>query len=552
MYDRKFEQWGVQKNLRRATKERYLKMLVQTGAWQDHNLPAHERHITLSESDRVKLTRYVKSKSRTSKIVGSRHGKRDRPDALNNISSLSPVLSEVASSSTALPMCDGFQLCPRRPVTPSSSCAASCGQESDDYTTMDKANSEASDADDNHEDWILTTRRPAPTASYCSPAAGQTFDILLSLLQPSMPRGPNRQMRSFQGDVLFASVQQYLHSLIPTTRDVPFTKCMWSELSNGMYLLKVGSSNLAWKALDHACDLAPRELSSAKAFDFDFLLQLLSTLSPTNTTVCPRVRRIIIQYFHHLATIWLPAGHPVHTICRELQRDGDELMASERALLCMLDSCSRAVEKSSLSHVQSSRLEKMSFAAEKALIALLRRSGQLDAALSRGKLLHRRWQDKLIPSAGGRLEEQSFGTSGGNEKLRYARAAATQLAHICMAIRSDDAYQAAIELCHFRLHGQSSYVEMEASVEEQVRPHKDMEFANANRQILQDVDSVYAFEDLSKIYDELGRCDLSVHYMQIAVKMAREILPETEETSTVLEHVTDKLMSMYAGTRVAV
>lgn len=559
MYDRRFEQWGVKKYLKQATKEEYLKILTQTGAWSGETPPNRERHITLSVSDRAKVERYVKSKSRISKTTSPKARKRSTRSISNVVSTDFHTLVEV-SSTLAEPLADSdLKLSPGIVLTRSSSCAASRGAESDDCTTMDKANSDVSDVDDNPEDWVLMNQR-AVMAIHGSPqSTGLTYDVLQLISQQWIPRSPGRRMQLFQGDLLFGSITQFVDSLTLNLEGLAPQRSMWSELSNGIYLHKVESPTLAWKTLHHACDIAWRELSTARAFDFEFLLKLFSTLSAINARACPDVRRLIIQYLRHLASMRLPDAHPVHTICHELQRDDQDETVSERALLCMLDKCSTAAGNTLLSRSQSSRLEAISFMVEKALIALLRRDGQLDAALSRSERLHRKWQERLLSCVNqvdtlgvdpGELDDWLPVALHYNNILKHARAAATQLAHVYMAVRSDDAYWAAINLCYFRMYGRPDCAETETGL---AQPDQSLNATamGVGRQLLQDVDSVYALEDLSKIQSELGRHDLSLYHLTRAVQLAK-LISSDAETNTVLEHVTDKLVSMHTGTRVAV
>lgn len=89
----------------------------------------------------------------------------------------------------------------------------------------------------------------------------------------------------------------------------------WDQLSYGIYLFKVSSSELAWCALHRACD---RACTAIQLEDPRGIGYLLTTLSPVNTLVCSGIRQMMLAVMHSMAYSKLGSCHPFTIICQQL------------------------------------------------------------------------------------------------------------------------------------------------------------------------------------------------------------------------------------------
>lgn len=101
------------------------------------------------------------------------------------------------------------------------------------------------------------------------------------------------------------------------------------------------------------------------------LIELLSTLSPINTSACPEVRTNLIAYLSELARTQLPYNHPIALVLHALKNDNGDNDLALRALTFITERLRATLGP----------LHELTQLATKRLCALLRRSGDLSETL---------------------------------------------------------------------------------------------------------------------------------------------------------------------------
>lgn len=224
-----------------------------------------------------------------------------------------------------------------------------------------------------------------------------------------------------------------------------------------------------------------------------FVQELFSTLSPVNTTKCPAVRLSLLRVFFDLASQTLGRAHPVTIICSELQKDHTSREISERGLSFMIDLLTSTRGMSYILTVKT----------HLALIQLLRRSKDYE----RAGVMARRLSSSSIALFG----VQSL----------PARMALRELEHVLM---DQNEWHQALKVC-FSIVGQPP------SADERVEPQYHDEYA------------IHTMEDVAKIYDNLGRPDSYIAWLERAAKSAYGLFGSCIATT----HIIDKLVAAFVG-----
>lgn len=482
MYDRRLSAWGVSKNISSAKKQKIINMLVETGTWANDISPSKDRHINIDQKDFNKIIRHAKSqrRQRTSKVIS--HPKyttivRRRQDTPNE----SPCSDSASYSSSPK----------TEPSTPLN-CEISSQIEAFEFSSPE------SDADEvfgitSQSDLIFIPAPPVPYNNSVNTAKLlQNVNIYIDKCRPSK-RYVEPSFIDREGFEIVCPSDTF-----------------WLELKNGIYLLKVQSPELAWPALDKACDLAPAVITSKMSAELGFLRELFLTLSPVNTRIFPKIRTVLLQYLSYLSCLKLSPTHPLAVICHELQQDEQSVEVSELALNCMLGTLRATSNLSSQSEAEAFRLEC-------AAVKLTRRDGQLRLAADKARALY----DRCL---------QRLGNDDSEQAMQQLRKAATELAHVCMDLRGNS-YDEAIDLCLFVLTGM---LEPTTSISE-FPPHPS-DFAS----FIGDEKSVYTLEDLAKIYEELGATEHAIEWLERAEDLACELFGN-QIMSTATAHIVDKL-----------
>ena len=260
----------------------------------------------------------------------------------------------------------------------------------------------------------------------------------------------------------------------------------WAELKHGIYLLKVSQTSRALPILRKAGDSAAEALVQRP---HNFVMELLSTLSPVNTSVCPGLRISLLRGLSDLARTHMGASHPITILTRELQKDITYREISERGLAFIKDIFTAFL---GLSHTYT-------FDAERALVRLLRRSGNNDRALDMA-------QQVFVASR----------NASGDGSLR-ARKAGRELEHVLMDMND---WGQALEVC-MTIVGQSK------TMTGIPKPQYNDECA------------VHTMEDIAKIYGQLEDLKSSLAWLKQAAICAWTLWGDWVAT----QRIVDKLVA---------
>ncbi|KAK1761510.1 hypothetical protein QBC47DRAFT_370304 [Echria macrotheca] len=217
-----------------------------------------------------------------------------------------------------------------------------------------------------------------------------TFEAQIRTLAEASPPPPMVDPRSHSLDVITRSLRNYYEwqlqnipqGVLPDDylghRSSTESTQYWGTIKNAIYLVKISAGSLedlehrpdrrAWPAFAEAGRIASAAMTTQP---FEFLRNVFSTLSPANTSARPELRGILLQFLASEARDTLSPNHPITVICQELQRDEDGQEISRRGLQCMLD----------IFTTRLSRSRAVSFKLLDSLATLLRRNGEFDAAM---------------------------------------------------------------------------------------------------------------------------------------------------------------------------
>lgn len=291
----------------------------------------------------------------------------------------------------------------------------------------------------------------------------------------------------------------------------------WSELRNGIYLLKVGS-DLAWCALHNAGNLLDAAFREPHTLNVKFVREILLTLSPTNTRISPDIRTWLLQLLRRRSYELLGTKNPVTIIATELLKDGNDQEVSERGLRCCVEAiyANRGLNDSAGIALQ----------VECAIIKSHRRSGDLELAAAEALSLYRKTRQRVQ-----RIEDLSSDATAEVDGFKtQTRLAATELAHVRMDQRGNH-YDEAIQMSLFALTGTDSESETfnawppaPASVPGQI----------------EDKAAISTAEDLAKICHELAFIDRAKQWLVRAEELAVRLLSPSDP-ETVIIHIREKL-----------
>jgi len=545
MYDRRLKAWAITKNLKSDDKQDLINMLVSTGTWVGERLPLKSQQLSVSLKDQAKLVRHLKDRRRRpSTSPETSPGRcccpgRSPPCSQPCGSSPSPV-SDLLGPWTMISL-------PAEPATPET--------ELSKFITSDYQHLQHHDDAENLAVHYLDPEPPMvdclnakharsslegnpksfsdESDSAADPQPSSTLNLVL-LPAPVSSRG------DLNVEKMLLSIQAYFigcttafrctdpFSVPPSSHErLAPSYHFWSELKHGIYLLKVQSPELAWPALNKACELAPSVVNKKTSFDFLFLKELFLTLSPVNTRSYPMVRVKLLQYLSSLAQSKLNANHPLAVICHELQQDGSSREISEVALECMLNSI-----RSCGDYGSGDDLQKLASHVECAAITLLRRDGQLQLAALRARTLLDRCKRRLAPlsSTGAYVVNDSL-------SLNQARMAATELVHVRMDQRGEH-YDEAIEQSLFALTGLCVNSDAEACPSWPPPPS-----LFAEEMVIRDKKSIHTLEDLAKVYEELEEHAQAIQWLELSENMACSLLGGVTE-SVATAHIVEKLNNL--------
>lgn len=261
----------------------------------------------------------------------------------------------------------------------------------------------------------------------------------------------------------------------------PSTSNLWSSISQCIYQFKVGHLDRAKPLLEQLCS---NDMQAALYSSLTSLRRLITEFSPINFRRyddSPVVRQRLLHHLVNSASKTRHRDDPLLVICKQLLRDGDTRHTTEVALSCLID----AAEGIAPAVVHR---------AKKAMIALLRRDGQLDKALDRA-------------------EELVAATSGAAPGSIEKRSALEEKAHILMDRRKEGDLLRALELCSVRV---------------------GMRYKGVGR----DKSAMYTMEDMAKIHDELNDLQKSVVWLEQAAHLGKDLRVDR----MAMTHIVDKLV----------
>lgn len=258
----------------------------------------------------------------------------------------------------------------------------------------------------------------------------------------------------------------------------------WQDVKYGIYLIKV-SSKLGWPTLKTACLEAESVLGSRF---FNCIRELLTTCSPANTTLCPGLRRVLLEHFSAWSQRNLGPNHPLSVVGEQLRRDQGCAEVSEEALKYMVARFEHALGSNNTVTVR----------ARTALVKHLRRNRKYEAAA---------WgAQELLASCIAKFGLES----------PLSRSAGREMAHVLM----DQGH-----------HRQA--IQLGESVVGMVR-----NFGHSPIMVLHHDDyAVHSMEDMAKSYDILGDFESSAAWLSLAVEHAWALWRKWVAT----EHIVDKL-----------
>jgi len=273
----------------------------------------------------------------------------------------------------------------------------------------------------------------------------------------------------------------------------------WSTIKNAIYLVKVSAGSLedlehrpdrrAWPAFAEAGRIASAAMTTQP---FDFLRNVFATLSPANTSARPELRGILLQFLASEARDTLSPNHPITVICQELLRDEDCQEISRRGLQCMLDIFSNRLGRS----------RAVSFKLLDSLATLLRRNGEFDAAMD--IIL------ELLNSC-----RQTFG-----HQSDQARMIENELAHFYMV--ADECDQA-LSHCMTVVR----------------RPQEPGSLTPAEPPFYQDGIAAHTMEDIAEIYQRRGDVEASIMWLERAASIALSLWgPKSIATGHIIDKMT--------------
>ncbi|KAF4503335.1 hypothetical protein FAGAP_489 [Fusarium agapanthi] len=267
----------------------------------------------------------------------------------------------------------------------------------------------------------------------------------------------------------------------------------WQDTDLAIYLMKIakGDARGSGQSQTRGFRLLKNSTAGSPAIFHEgtatIIMELLSTLSPVNTTTCPFVRDAVLTYINELARTQLHHQHPISLVIAALRKDKGDKNASLRALTSVVDRLRATLGPAhQLTQLATSRL-----------CALLRRSGEYDESLRVANEGVRALRSLLGPNS---LQERKL---------------SRHIEHVYM---DQEDWPAALSVC-LDIVGQQ-HLET---------PDPDPMF--------HDDCAVHTMEDIAKICESAGNLALAVAWLTQAKAASVMAWGEVDETG----HIKDKL-----------
>lgn len=516
MYDKRFREWNVFKNVNSDEKDRSVRRAPAARARSAAAAAASPSPIidrdSISQEDLRKTIRVAQAIP-----AGMRQATPEAPP------SYQPFSAPVGSAShPAPPSASGRRVMgiadmvgdqtypePRYPVAPTEasspramSSPSDMGYPTPTSTTEDTPSS---------PNQVTSQSPPASPLPNLSTFEAQ-IRALSRVLPPPIPSDP----RSHSIAVITQSLRNFYDwqmenvpaGMLPDdyiSRPSDSSTRYWDSIKNGIYMVKISAGSMedleqrpdrrAWPAFAEAGRSASAAMTSQP---FDFLRNVFAVLSPANTSARPELRPILLQFLASEARDTLSPTHPVTVICQELLRHGDDddnsqQEVSRRGLQAMLDIFSNRLGRS----------RAVSFKLLDSLATLLRRNGEFEAAMD--IVL------ELLKSC-----RTVFGAHSDQ-----ARTVQNELAHFYMVA---DRYDVALEHC-------MAVVRRPATVEG----------GGEGQGFYQDGIAAHTMEDIAEIHQRRGDVDACLVWLERAAGIAVSVWgPGAVATG----HIVDKMTGM--------
>ncbi|EME47376.1 hypothetical protein DOTSEDRAFT_69344 [Dothistroma septosporum NZE10] len=411
MFDARFKSWAVQKNLRRADKDRLAQGMT--------------RADSVSANDRKKVMRYLSAQQRRSrsKSIPSTPGEGERKDLSEQSSPY--TLGRLTPSSEGQSVINGSLTI--EAITSPQTVPVISRQSPGAYNPVGV---EIPVPNQNLESLSLQLTITAP---FGAAATTDPNDEYVPITRQLSSRAADRNgalLWDTMGHFINSKVQNVLSHATPDMvlgeGASDLSRSFWNKVENGIYLLKIGDSEgLAVPALNDAGRLLQFMFQSGQV-SLDFLRKLLYTLSPTNTTTCPQRRNSLLESIRKYAGRDLGVDHPISVICNILLVDEESAELSRRALFAMYQMMCDSLDKT---HEAPCKVMD-------SVITLARRSGQQELRTS---LVHGVTKRSDTLDSAMRLAEQAYELAKTyNNRPDQTRQAAYTLAELCTVADQKD------------------------------------------------------------------------------------------------------------------
>ncbi|KAK0614894.1 hypothetical protein B0T17DRAFT_472364, partial [Bombardia bombarda] len=507
MYDKRFREWNVFKNVNSDEKERPVRR-IESSAPPSHLMDRD----TMSREDlrrTLRLTRNIP------------HGMR-RTSAVESSYSPSQTTNQAVTASHQRPSWTGrtglsiSDLTIKKPGTNHEDAAPKPPSEADspEASTISSPDvicvtpTSSCGWSDDH----LSVPSNAPVARSATGSPGPSLSIFkdqIRALADTPPPSLSPDPKSRTLEIITLNIRAYYdwqlqnipEGVLPDDylghRSTEASTEYWSTVKSAIYLIKISAGSLntptdqrAYPALAEAGNVASEAMATQP---FDFLRNVLSTLSPANTSARPELRTIILQFLAREARKKHSENHPLARIFHELQNDEDCQEISRRALQCMLDVFADRLGRS----------RAVTFKLLDSLATLLRRNGELDAALE--------IVVELLKSC-----RQVFGPDSDQ-----ARTVENELAHFYMVLDDCDT---ALEHCMMVVR----------------RPQAAGVLPEGEPVFYQDEIAAHTMEDISEIYQRRGDIEQSITWLERAGQIALKVWgPKSIATGHIIDKMTN-------------
>ncbi|KAK3340021.1 hypothetical protein B0T25DRAFT_467084 [Lasiosphaeria hispida] len=507
MYDKRFREWNVFKNVNSDEKDRLIRRIH--GARSAASAPLVDRD-SISQEDLRRTLRVAKSipqgmrraapaePSPSHTAIAESSAVQQRPVGSGRKSiAISDILRERSTSTSVQRLAV--------PKPPTEALSPQALSSSPDLACATPASTSGSS--DEHP--------PTPPATNSAPGSPlpnlSTFEAQIRTLAESPPPSIASDPRSRSIEVISRSLRDYYdwqldnipEGILPDDylghRSSEESTQYWGTIKNAIYLVKISAGSMedlehrpdrrAWPAFAEAGRIASAAMTTQP---FDFLRNLFATLSPANTSARPELRGILLQFLASEARDTLSPGHPITVICQELLRDEDCQEVSRRGLQCMLDIFSTRLGRS----------RAVSFKLLDSLATLLRRNGEFDAAMD---IIM-----ELLNSC-----RQVFGHE------------------------SDQARMVENELAHFYMVADECDLALDHCMAVVKRPQMAEQAADEQPPFYQDGIAAHTMEDIAEIYQRRGDFEASIMWLERAASIALTLWgPKSVATGHIIDRMT--------------